>query len=94
MFDEFPKKVFHLRKRQKAYTYDLKIEIDARAARVASKKPSKREVEKEVKRLRAELAKKGWREAIHPWTGKPFLDVVDDYFSDAVERLKQLKNAA
>lgn len=91
MFDDFPKKVFHLRKRQKAYTYDLKIEIDARAARFASHKPSRKEIEREAKRLRTELAKKGWREAVHPWTGKPFLDSVDDYFRGLVEQLKDLE---
>ncbi len=94
MFEEFPKKVFHLRKRQKAYTYDLKIQLDAHAARLAARKPSRKEIEAETKKLRAELARAGWREAVHPWTGKPFLDVADEYFRGAVEQLKELKAAA
>ncbi len=94
MFESFPKKVFHLRKQQKAYTYDLKIEIDAHAARLAERKPSKKEIELEAKQLRAELGRAGWRDAVHPWTGKPFLDVVDDYFREAVRGLQELKRAA
>lgn len=94
VFDSFPKKVFHLRKRQKAYTYELKVEIDAHAARFAEKKPSKKQIDAEAKRLRAKLAREGWREAVHPWTGKPFLDVADDYFRALVEQLKELKKTA
>jgi hypothetical protein len=86
--DDFPKKVFHLRKRQKAYTYDLKIEIDAHAARVASRKPTAKEVEREAKKLRAKLKKEGWSEAVHPWTGKPFLDIVEEYFYEAAGKPK------
>ncbi len=94
MFEEFPKKVFHLRKRQKAYTYDLKIEIDAHAARLAARKPSRKQIDAEAKKLRAKLKKEGWSEAVHPWTGKPFIDIAEEYFSGLVENLKELKSAA
>jgi cell division protein FtsB len=94
MFDSFPKKVFHLRKRQKAYTYELKIEIDAHAAEFASCKPSRKQIEAEAKRLRRELERNGWKEAVHPLTGKPFPRIVEDYFKNVVEGLKELKRAA
>lgn len=86
---KLPKKVFHLKKKQKALTYDLRIELEARARRVAASRASEKEVEREAKRVRAQLERLGWGQAVHPVTREPFLDIVEKYFKHLVKEFRR-----
>jgi hypothetical protein len=86
---KLPKKVFHLKKKQKAYTYQVRVEIEAQAQRVAASKAGEKEIEKEAKKLRAELKRMGWNEAVHPVTREPFLDLAEKYFKHVVKEFRR-----
>jgi len=90
MFEpKLPKKVFHLKKKQKAYTLDLEVEIRAHARKIAASNASEKEIEKEAKKVRAQLEKLGWGEAVHPVTREPFLDIAEKYFKHLVKEFRR-----